>query len=109
MPKLQPRKGVKLLQTARPILPRVSKDYEPSHCYSDGEGGVWTHRGLSRECTKLECVQWHREQEPPRPEEPYRGPAGENCPKFGAHQWVWGDDQNGHSGDVCECGAYQPG
>lgn len=31
------------------------------------------------------------------------------CPKFGTHRWRWGDDDNGHCGDVCECGAYMPG
>jgi hypothetical protein len=135
VPKLSARKGPKVYGTAQPIPRRVSKDYEPSHCYSDGKGGVWTHRGRSRQCRKPECVQWWREQDRARPPlvrdepaprgyseepyeswtedagrtEPYRGPAGENCPRYGQHRWTWGDDDNGHSGDVCECGAYQPG
>ncbi|UTN93085.1 hypothetical protein SEA_MARKY_82 [Streptomyces phage Marky] len=30
------------------------------------------------------------------------------CPLTGrAHRWTWADDGNGHSGDVCACGAFE--
>lgn len=135
MPKLPPRKNERLnlrsqTETPPPIPRRVSKDYEPQHCYSDGKGGVWTHRGRSRDCGKPECVQWHREQwttgsEPPPEPAPW-GYSDEHveswtdslpdppdplapCPRWagGMHYWQWGDDENGHSGDVCACGAYR--
>lgn len=30
------------------------------------------------------------------------------CPRTGReHRWTWADDGNGHSGDVCACGAFE--
>lgn len=30
------------------------------------------------------------------------------CPRTGGpHRWTWADDGNGHSGDVCACGAFE--
>lgn len=41
-----------------------------------------------------------------RDPDPRPDPLGQ-CPVYGTHRWTWADDGNGHSGDVCMCGAYE--
>jgi hypothetical protein len=44
-------------QPGRKIHPKgILKEWPPSHCYSDGKGGLWTHTGTGAECQRPECV-----------------------------------------------------
>lgn len=63
----------------------LAKDvFDPTHVYDDGSGGTWTHPGTAADCTMPECCTH---------------PDG----------FVYGDDGNGHSGDVCmRCGGERP-
>lgn len=123
MPKLNRKK----------VHPRgVLKEFPPTHVFSDGLGGLWTHEGTGAECRKPDCVAWRAEQAAERPwgysdehveswtigseldytageepEDPRPDPLAP-CPLTGRpHRWRWADDGNGHSGDVCACGAFE--
>lgn len=61
--------------------------------------GVTRHRGSYVDCTSEGC-------EPPFDPDPRPDPLGQ-CPVYGTHRWTWADDGNGHSGDVCMCGAFE--
>lgn len=99
----------------------------PKHSYADGNGHEETHPGLVVNCPEKGCQEWvaariialdaKNSEIPPwgyteEPQESWTNvperpdPLGP-CPKFGKHLWVWGDDGNGHSADICACGAYE--
>lgn len=64
--------------------PAVDALFDVTHTYDDGAGGVWQHPGLADGCTRPECCTH---------------PQG----------FVYGDDDNGHSGEECPlCGAEPP-
>ncbi len=87
------------------VHPRgIVKEWPPQHTYSDGKGGLFTHEGHGRHCLRLECVEARGERPWGLPEEP---DPGKPCTLFPEHRWRWGDDGIGHSGDVCECGAFE--
>lgn len=47
MPKLNRKK----------VHPRgILKEFPPTHVFSDGLGGLWTHEGTGAECRKPDCV-----------------------------------------------------
>lgn len=64
--------------------PAVDALFDVTHTYDDGAGGVWQHPGRADGCTMPECCTH---------------PQG----------FVYGDDDNGHSGEECPlCGAEPP-
>lgn len=105
------------------IYPKgIVREYAPRHVYSDGQGGIWDHDGWARDCPDPRCgaavtETWEAAAMGSRPGsysdefvESWTVPqATDPCPKYrnGEHRWTWADDGNGHSGDVCACGAVE--
>lgn len=73
---------------------RVLADFDPQDPDGPGEPATPRPWGYSDEHVE----SW---TEDPRPD-----PLGP-CPVYGKHRWQWADDGNGHSGDVCKCGAFE--
>lgn len=70
--------------TRTDTAPQAEQGFTMGHTIDDGAGGHWTHPGAAADCPMPECLQ-------------------ARCTHPGG--FVWGDDDNGHSGSVCmECG-----
>lgn len=87
---------------------RVDETPPETEHYGPGVyGGSTAHRGRKEDCSYPDCEAEVREDLG----DPYRqnpdGSYGGNPDH--AHRWTYGDDGNGHSGDVCNCGAHMPG
>lgn len=69
MPKLPP-KGDRPRPRRKPepeYWRGILREWPPTHVYSDGAGGIWTHQGTGADCRMPDCVEWRREQAAERP------------------------------------------